>query len=148
MTAIAQVLFKPKEVTSLSQALHVALIRNVCIGLYTHHNEAISPLQQRAWWNNRPKGLRLWLYGEPQYFAFGMLRPDDGGRLWATLGVIPSMRNQGFGTAIYRHLIEQGKHVWIEIGKGNPASYQAARKAGFMPAETLEDVMVLVGVQA
>lgn len=129
---------RAQEVVSLEEAHQVAWIRNQCLGHFTHHNEFITPEHQRAWWESRPD-VRMWLYTladsmTTQWVGFGLLRRDEHGHVWATLGVVPQHRNRGYGTAIYRHLIEQGEHVWIEIGKGNPASYIAARKAGFMPA--------------
>lgn len=123
----------------------VRAIRNACIGTFTHHNEIILPEQQRAWWARARGQARLWLYGSAEdWVGFGMLAPGDDGHWWATLGVLPAHRSRGYGTAIYRHLIEQAGHVWIEIGCGNPASYQAARKAGFMPVTQTNRVCVLV----
>jgi GNAT superfamily N-acetyltransferase len=136
-------------VVTVLQAQVVRTIRNACRGTFTHHNEYITESQQLDWWQHRGEGVRVWLYGcPPEWFGFGMLRPDDNGHVWATLAVLPAYRNIGFGTAIYRHLLEQEEHVWIEIGTGNPASYQAARKAGFMPVATeRDDVLVLVAVK-
>lgn len=137
-----------QDVVSLEQAHVLAEIRNQCRGLFTHHNEHITPEQQRAWWESKPD-VRVWLYtltesAITEWVGFGLLRRDDNGHVWATLGVVPKHRDRGYGTSIYRHLIEQGEHVWIEIGQGNPASYKAARKAGFMPVTANGTVLTMV----
>jgi GNAT superfamily N-acetyltransferase len=140
------------EVVSLEQAHEVAWIRNQCRGRFTHHNEHITPEQQKLWWESRPD-VRMWLYAQAdsaitRWVGFGLLRRDEHGHLWATLAVLPGLRGQGYGTAIYRHLIEQGGHVWIEIGEGNAASYRAARKAGFVTVDVKGKVLTLVAGKA
>ncbi len=60
-----------------------------------------------------------------------MLRTMPEGLVWATLAVYPEYQGMGYGTAIYKFLAEQNDEVWIEVNNYNPASYFAAKKAGF-----------------
>lgn len=134
----------PKLVETISDAQIVRMIRNSVKEYMTNHSSHITAENQVLWFQRHIKtNNKLYLYIDHNYapVGYGYLKYDD--RVWATLGLFEEFFNQGFGTEIYKHLIEEGRDVWIEIFSNNSPSLIAALKNGFN-IESMNDKIVLL----
>jgi GNAT superfamily N-acetyltransferase len=159
------------SVETIEDAQTMREIRNSVREYMTRDTDDISPQRQYQWFYS--------MYASGKYDAYlfysahgccvgyGMLTSSDD-KVWGTLAVKKEFQNQGYGTAIYQHLIKtcaelderyndhfyKGqvyehfsklyKNLWIEIYADNAESLRAAQKAGFETVHVGDKVITLV----
>lgn len=145
----------------------VMRLRNAGRQYMTHDTHYITPEEQYDWWTTRDNNAyQVWIVTTPEIdtifdpildqitlirtgheiiVGFCMLRYLPDGKVWGTLAVDPDWQGVGYGTAIYRFMIDQADQVWIEIRNDNIASLRAAHKAGFVIDYVGGSVTTLVG---
>ena len=121
----------------------VRVIRNTGRQWMTRDTSEISYDQQQAWWVARACQIWIGRVAETDV-AYGLLR-DEGGRILASLAVLPRYQGQGYGCEIYRYLASAtDQEVYAEILADNTPSIKACLNAGFQIAYAMDKHAVLV----
>jgi len=122
-------------VTTVEDAQIVRAIRNACRHYMTRDARSISEEQQAAWFESLDENVSLYLLDEVGY---GMTRTDESGS-WLTGGLLPSVRGQGHGEALFRHLVASSPAPWLlEVLRGNAPAFSLYRKLGFVVNDVFE----------
>lgn len=117
-------------VTSLREAQIVRTIRNEVRSYMTRNTAFITPEQQVIWFSSHSDRLYLYYDYNGAVIGYGLIRDIDG-KWFGTLAVMPEFQNNGYGTEIYKHLIQQVDILYIEIDATNIPSMRSAVNAGF-----------------
>lgn len=98
----------PHEATSMTDALQVMRIRNVCRDGFSTHTEIIWPDEQRVWWAETEGRRGAWLYrahDAMEYVGFGLLLKRDDDCWTTTVAVLPDYRGHNYGKAIMHDIV-------------------------------------------
>lgn len=133
----------PIRVDTIQHAQIVRSIRNEVRSFMTTNHAHISATEQYSWWD---LSRVLYLYENllGAYVGFGYIR-EVNGKKWGTLAVSPEFQNEGYGTDIYKHLLEIAGELWLEIYSDNSPSLVAALKNGFVVQSANETTVTLKG---
>lgn len=128
-------------------------IRNACREGFSADHAVITAEQQAAWWRRIGDQCIARLYREPfgAFVGYGLLRPDDNGRIVSSVAVLPEYAGRGYGGAITRHIIRQtDRMVFAAALESNPAAMalhcaddwiETERHGGIVYYETRGDVV-------
>lgn len=96
------------RVVSASQIESMRQIRNATAAGFSHDTSLITPQQQQRWWSDNRSRIKAWLYyHQATLIGYGMLRQDDLGQWWNSLGVLPEQQGHGFGSQITADLLSR-----------------------------------------
>lgn len=135
-----------RPITAEADVETLRLIRNSGRQWMTRHTAEITPVQQRAWWEQLDHAsVKVWLFREAYTdVGYGLVRLEKA-RTWCGLAVFPRYQGQGYGTQIYRWLaLSQDRELWAEIYADNTPSLRAALRAGYQLAYAADKTAVLV----
>lgn len=100
------------------------ILRNITSYGFSNFNGYISYYDQVAWWEKNQGNIEGWLFehiDEAVYVGFGLLRRDDEGKWWNSIGVHPNYQGLGYGKYITHNLLVNHKGtVYSTIRKDNP----------------------------
>jgi GNAT superfamily N-acetyltransferase len=143
MNAMITKELQPIRVDTIQHAQIVRLIRNEVKSFMTSDHKHITAEEQYSWWD---LSRVLYLYENllGVYIGFGYIR-EINGKKWGTLAVLPEFQNEGYGTDIYKHLLDVAGELWLEIYSDNTPSLIAALKNGFVVQSANEITVTLKG---
>lgn len=134
-----------------AEALRV--LRNECAEWMTRDRSQIAPDRQRKFYEQKIAtgmiGGFLILDGtEP--VAYGLLVPDEQGRVWSSTGVKASRRGEGFGRVAtvenIRRAHAKGVPIWAEVRRDNAGQQRICQTAGYQLVETIDRDGLVVDV--
>ncbi|HET7638191.1 MAG TPA: GNAT family N-acetyltransferase [Ktedonobacteraceae bacterium] len=100
------------------------ILRNITSYGFSNFNGYISYYDQLAWWNNNQSNIEGWLYehiDESVYVGFGLVRREDDGKWWNSIGVHPNYQGLGYGKYITHDILNRHNGVvFATIRKDNP----------------------------
>ena len=124
-----------------AEALRV--LRNECAEWMTRDTAQITPDQQAVFFREKiagglVEGFLMLDGAEP--VAYGVLVPDDEGRVWSSTGVKASRRGQGLGRAATIENIKRaharGVPIWAEVRTDNVGQQRICRTVGYRVIES------------
>lgn len=136
-----------ESISNLEQAQHIREIRNSVREYMTRYTDFITPENQVQWFRTYIQSDdEAYLYKDftLAIVGYGYIRRIDG-KCWGSLAVKPEFQGNGWGTAIYKHMIAMARELYIEIYAHNNESISAAIKAGFRLEHTGDTIIVMKG---
>jgi RimJ/RimL family protein N-acetyltransferase len=120
------------------------LVRNACTKdgpVFTSHNQQITPDEQAAWFRNKDKKIKVWLFSAMEgdtWAGFCVVRPL-GDKWTFTFGVTPEHRGKGYGREIAEFAAFAGQGPLVSnVLKENLASQHIHDAIGWEHTGTLE----------
>lgn len=133
---------------SLKHAQIVREIRNSVRQYMTRHTDFITPEQQEKWFYSYIDDIdqELYLYYDIHNccVGYGYVKKMNS-KYWGSLAVKQEFQGRGFGTQIYKDMINQTSELWIEIYTHNQESISAAVEAGFQLVDVQDKVVIMKG---
>lgn len=138
-------------VLSAADVERVRVLRNTGREQMTNDTREITQQAQQDWWSTIDNSrVLIWLcYDGATEVGFGMIRMlharTPSPNWYVTLVVAPEHHGKGYGTAIYRAMLERAPdgRLFAEILHRNEKSIRAAKAAGFQEIIRMPTKLIL-----
>jgi len=133
-----------KAVNSPERAEQLRVLRNECAFAMTRDTGLIGPNRQRRFFEEKiaPGIIEGFLAFDGQEpVAYGLLVPDDEGRVWSSTGVKAERRGEGLGRAVTvenaRRAHARGVPIWAEVRRDNAGQQRICAQVGYRLVSSL-----------
>jgi len=149
----AKTKLKSRFLMTVEDAQLVRELRNQVRDYMTRDSSSISPQAQEMWFRMFREDIEnhfMYMYYDDFgcFVGYCYLKRDETGKMWGSLAVKPEFQGKGYGSFIYRDMIETYGTVFIEIYADNEESLRAAQRAGFKMLNIGDKVVTMKGTRS